>query len=918
MRWVRAAAAAILLAALLVGVPFLLLSWGHLDALLSVDWPAALTRPDDGQVLLGLLTVAGWLAWGLFAITTALEAIAALTRRRVSLRLPGTGWLRPTIATLIAAATLAPATAMAAPPALPSPPPMEVGTTDVAEHRADPAMDPSGAQPTGRSYIIQAGDELWDIAERELGAGDRWREILALNSGLTVETRLAPGRQITLPPLTDEEAAARTVPPLTGKEAAARTLPPPADEEAAARTLPPLTDEEEAAARTVTVGDGDSLWAIAEEHLGDPQRWMEIHELNHGTVADPDEIEVGWQLRLPTGPLPGEEPPPADEGAHREPVSQVTSDLATPLPSPSVSAPLLAASEPPRRSTAEPPAQPEPVVPILHEQDQGQDDGVDALLGSMGAVLAASLAGGLAGRRRLQALGREMGRRIVPLDANLSRFWTALARRADEARQPGATGRPTTWMAGWTRGGEETYLDLEARGGTFVAGSNHSAQGLLGTAITSLLCAPWSEEVSLVIADAPDDWAGALDDPSVTACATSKALAELRTTVAERRIELSTRALDEVRTDAALASSWAPLVFVFARALTAAETRDVEQALSLGQAGVSVLAVSDFGSQSRTIRLEAGRLILAENGPALTPQLVDAPARRALVSLLAATGSQDTEPAPWWAEDAKGSLGFTSSPLPRRSAAEVDPMPKPTLLLLGDVSLEDAAGSPPSRARMQCIEYCAWLLQHPGATAPQMQQGLLVAESTRRSNMSRLRTWLGVAPDGQRYLPDAYSGRIQLHPSVSSDWERFEALTSGGINLASNAMLADALALVRGAPLASVSFQWPWAEDLRATMEGSIVDAACVLFDRSLAADDAQTAQWALNQGQRAAPLDESLASREVQYWAHQGDRQRADQAVLALTRSARAAGKDLHHTTVARIQHALHSFPTPTDRIRA
>lgn len=245
-------------------------------------------------------------------------------------------------------------------------------------------------------------------------------------------------------------------------------------------------------------------------------------------------------------------------------------------------------------------------------------------------------------------------------------------------------------------------------------------------------------------------------------------------------------------------------------------------------------------------------------------------------------------------------------------------MPKPTLLLLGDVSLEDAAGSPPSRARMQCIEYCAWLLQHPGATAPQMQQGLLVAESTRRSNMSRLRTWLGVAPDGQRYLPDAYSGRIQLHPSVSSDWERFEALTSGGINLASNAMLADALALVRGAPLASVSFQWPWAEDLRATMEGSIVDAACVLFDRSLAADDAQTAQWALNQGQRAAPLDESLASREVQYWAHQGDRQRADQAVLALTRSARAAGKDLHHTTVARIQHALHSFPTPTDRIRA
>jgi hypothetical protein len=76
----------------------------------------------------------------------------------------------------------------------------------------------------------------------------------------------------------------------------------------------------------------------------------------------------------------------------------------------------------------------------------------------------------------------------------------------------------------------------------------------------------------------------------------------------------------------------------------------------------------------------------------------------------------------------------------------------------------------PPRAAKQCLEYCAWLLEHPGRTAQAMVTALAVAEGTRRSNMSRLRSWLGTSPDGEAYLPDAYTGRISLHPAVSSDW----------------------------------------------------------------------------------------------------------------------------------------------------
>ena len=50
----------------------------------------------------------------------------------------------------------------------------------------------------------------------------------------------------------------------------------------------------------------DTLWDIAETHLGDPFRWAEIFTLNEGCpqadggcLRDPDLIYPGWQLQLP-------------------------------------------------------------------------------------------------------------------------------------------------------------------------------------------------------------------------------------------------------------------------------------------------------------------------------------------------------------------------------------------------------------------------------------------------------------------------------------------------------------------------------------------------------------------------------------------------------------------------------------------
>jgi nucleoid-associated protein YgaU len=54
-----------------------------------------------------------------------------------------------------------------------------------------------------------------------------------------------------------------------------------------------------AAAKTYTVKAGDTLGAIAKEHLGSANAYMKIFELNKDQLSDPDKIKPGQVLRLP-------------------------------------------------------------------------------------------------------------------------------------------------------------------------------------------------------------------------------------------------------------------------------------------------------------------------------------------------------------------------------------------------------------------------------------------------------------------------------------------------------------------------------------------------------------------------------------------------------------------------------------------
>jgi nucleoid-associated protein YgaU len=68
---------------------------------------------------------------------------------------------------------------------------------------------------------------------------------------------------------------------------------------AAAAAAPAAAAAAPSAVKTYTVKAGDTLGAIAKEHLGSAGAYMKIFELNKDQLTDPDKIKAGQVLHLP-------------------------------------------------------------------------------------------------------------------------------------------------------------------------------------------------------------------------------------------------------------------------------------------------------------------------------------------------------------------------------------------------------------------------------------------------------------------------------------------------------------------------------------------------------------------------------------------------------------------------------------------
>ncbi|MGX1915346.1 LysM peptidoglycan-binding domain-containing protein [Streptomyces phaeochromogenes] len=473
-RVLKAVLSLIVLAAAVAGLP-LLLAWATPAIWASTrgDLTHLLDRQDTGAAFLLLLVAVGWIGWMQFTFCAVRELIAQVrgrtwhaprgmgsSQRAAALLVGSILVLLPTSSALASDAQATPATAA---PQLPG----RAHALQAAD--ADRAAPSSTSRQTSRtSYTVRdarPAESLWGIAERELGDGERWRDIADLNAGRTMadgqvfraNSFLQPGWQLEMPDTAGDAGGVHTQ--LSDRAPAA----------------------EEKSEHVVTVHSGDYLSKIAQEELGDGDKWPQLFEASEGkpqpdglpSISDPDVIYAGQQVTVP-GAQPDQSPqerdqdhdqgdqsgsqetaPPATQepGGEKTPGEDAGNEAPVPshtaAPAPQSSAPSAPASRPaeqpgqdqgspsasasarPEPSTSGSPSAASPSASASGESSGSATSSPAAtasespgtapadsplnlrtVLGA-GALLAAAITGALALRRTLQRRRRKPGEKIA-------------------------------------------------------------------------------------------------------------------------------------------------------------------------------------------------------------------------------------------------------------------------------------------------------------------------------------------------------------------------------------------------------------------------------------------------------------------------------------------------------------------------
>ncbi|MER6789872.1 hypothetical protein ABT330_35615 [Streptomyces sp. NPDC000658] len=462
-RIVKALLAALVLAAAVAGLP-LLLTWATpvIWASTHDDLTHLLDRQDTGAAFLLLLVAVGWIGWAQFSFCALCELAAQLrgrawhaprglgaSQRAAALLIGSILVLLPTSSALASDAQASPATTA---PSIPGRAPASPGAGADQDAPSSTASTPT----SHTSYTVREmrpAESLWGIAEQELGDGERWREIASLNEGRLMSdgevfhanSFLQPGWQLRMPEATAMADDVRT-------------------QLGHAPTASAGNSE-----HAVTARSGDYLSKIAQEELGDGDKWPELFNASQGKpqphglpqITDPDVIYAGQQITVP-GAQPDQQAPPREAGDSDEadgqqstpPAAQApdgkqnpggdTSDGKAPAPrsspprapsSHAVEQPGLehspstthSATPPPRAGAPSAAASPSgsdepsgaaapslPATPPQTPVPAPADDplALRTVLGA-GALLAAAITGALALRRTLQRRRRKPGEKIA-------------------------------------------------------------------------------------------------------------------------------------------------------------------------------------------------------------------------------------------------------------------------------------------------------------------------------------------------------------------------------------------------------------------------------------------------------------------------------------------------------------------------
>jgi LysM domain len=303
-RLLRGVVALIALVAILGGLPWALARYGNWPIRTVPDrkWIEGLNHAVSDDAFFAALTVAAWAVWAAFAYAVVVEMGAAARR----IRPPRLHFFGPIqivahgiVAGLVLAVSIHHAATAAGAATIPIgfvPAPVRHVAIVEPFVRAVPAraaaisprpagvvLDRQAANEDLKTVTVERGDSAWSLAEKHLGDPMRWRELWDLNRYTvqpdgrtwTDQQKIVPGWILRIPGTLEVASNHADAAPSDGSH-------------------------------TYTVVVGDTLTDIAEDELGDGNRYGEIYDLNrdidqpgHRHLTDPNLILPGWTLEIP-------------------------------------------------------------------------------------------------------------------------------------------------------------------------------------------------------------------------------------------------------------------------------------------------------------------------------------------------------------------------------------------------------------------------------------------------------------------------------------------------------------------------------------------------------------------------------------------------------------------------------------------
>ncbi len=149
--------------------------------------------------------------------------------------------------------------------------PVRPAAPAVAVQPAQPTRASSAVIATQLTISVRPGDSLWKLAQQNLGRGNRWRELLALNPSIANPNQIRAGARLNLPNI--------AVSPVVSLGAKTKAV------------------------TTIKVRKGDTLWALAKSNLGRSSAWPCLATANP-SLTNPNRIYQNQELVIPASCRP--------------------------------------------------------------------------------------------------------------------------------------------------------------------------------------------------------------------------------------------------------------------------------------------------------------------------------------------------------------------------------------------------------------------------------------------------------------------------------------------------------------------------------------------------------------------------------------------------------------------------------------